>query len=69
MVKHARGRTRKELEPTGIEAIDKLADLSDCSLDDYIRAVSSYVASNQPSRLGGKKPRRSGSPMHLDEHL
>jgi hypothetical protein len=50
-----RARGRRELEPTGIEAIDRLADLTPCIIDDYIRAVSAYVREQSRLAAGPKK--------------
>jgi hypothetical protein len=50
-----RSRGRRELEPTGIEAIDRLADLTPCTIEDYIHAVSAYVREQSRLAAGPKK--------------
>jgi hypothetical protein len=48
-------RPRKEPDPTGIEAIDRLAALPVCVMSDYIRAVSTYVREQSGLAKGPKK--------------
>jgi hypothetical protein len=48
-------RQRREPDPTGIEAIDRLAGLSVCSLLDYVGAVSTYVREQSGLAAGPKK--------------
>jgi hypothetical protein len=50
-----RARGRREPDPTGIEAIDRLAGLSACTMPDYIRAVSTYVRQQSGLAAGPKK--------------
>lgn len=46
---------RKEPIPTGIEAIDRLADLSPCTIQDYVSGVSAYVRESGSLAAGPKK--------------
>jgi hypothetical protein len=48
-------RPRREPDPTGIEAIDRLAGLASCTMPDYIRAVSTYVREQSGLAAGPKK--------------
>jgi hypothetical protein len=48
-------RPRREPDPTGIEAIDRLAGLAACTMPDYIRAVSTYVREQSTLAAGPKK--------------
>jgi hypothetical protein len=50
-----RARARREPEPTGIGAIDRLAALSACTVEDYIQAVSTYVREQSGLAAGPKK--------------
>jgi hypothetical protein len=50
-----RARARREPEPTGIEAIDRLAGLAVCTIEDYIQAVSTYVREQSGLAAGPKK--------------
>ena len=44
-----------ELDPTGIAAIDRLAGLPVCTIEDYIAAVSAYVRDSRMLKGGPKK--------------
>lgn len=44
-----------DLDPTGIDAIDRLASLPNCSIEDYIAAVSAYVLESHAIESGPKK--------------
>ena len=50
-----RRRARDNPEPTGIDAIDRLAADRDCSIEDYIVAVSAYVRESHKLAAGPKK--------------
>lgn len=50
-----RRRTRDDPEPTGIDAIDRLAADPRCSIQDYITAVSAYVRESHRLAAGPKK--------------
>src|SRR5690242_18011364 len=47
--------TKKGLDPTGIEEIDRLATLSPCTIQDYITGVSSYVRRGSSLKPSTKK--------------
>lgn len=51
----ARKPTRKTLEPTNIDALDRLANLQTCSLADYILAASEYIRRQKGLTNGQKK--------------
>jgi hypothetical protein len=53
--KTRRGRARDTAEPTGIDEIDRLAVTADCTIDDYIAAVSAYVRESHRLQPGPKK--------------
>lgn len=46
---------KKDVGPTGIEAIDRLATLDPCAITDYIVAVSAYVREQRALTAGPKK--------------
>jgi hypothetical protein len=46
---------RKEPDPTGVTAIDRLAGLSPCRIADYIAGVSAYVCEHGSLAAGPKK--------------
>jgi hypothetical protein len=46
---------KKGLPPTGIEEIDRLADLAPCTIADYVRAASAYVQKQSSLTAGPKK--------------
>lgn len=48
-------KKRKELAPTGIEAIDRLAGLVPCTIQDYVAGVSAYVRESGNLAAGPKK--------------
>jgi hypothetical protein len=48
-----RDRTRKLVEPTGIDAIDQLSER--CSIHDYVSAASAYVLQSGRIKAGPKK--------------
>ena len=48
-------RSRQEVEPTGIPAIDGLADEPECSIHDYLAAASAYVRESRRLAPGPKK--------------
>jgi len=50
-----RKRTREGPDPTGIDAIDRLAADPVCSIHDYISAVSAYVRESHRLAPGPKK--------------
>lgn len=53
--KSHRRRVRDDPEPTGIDAIDRLAADPHCSIHDYIAAVSAYVRESHRLAAGPKK--------------
>lgn len=55
MAKKKKKRKTKEIEPTGIEAIDRLAGLPQCRIADYVAAVSAYVRDSADLAPGPKK--------------
>lgn len=52
--KYRKGK-KQGLEPTGIQAIDRLAALPTCAITDYIQAVSAYVRESRNLKAGPKK--------------
>ena len=50
-----RSSRKKGLEPTNVDALDKLANLETCSLDQYINAASAYVLQQSRLTKGQKK--------------
>lgn len=48
-------RKRKELAPTGIKTIDRLAGLSPCTIQDYVSGVSAYVRQSGTLAASPKK--------------
>ena len=48
-------RKKKELAPTGIEAIDRLSGLSPCTIQDYVSGVSAYVRQSGSLTASPKK--------------
>lgn len=53
--KNYRRRTRDDPEPTGIDAIDRLASDPHCSIHGYIAAVSAYIRESHRLAAGPKK--------------
>lgn len=51
----ARTPSKKGLEPTTVEALDRLASAEACSLDDYIAAASEYIRRQRHLTTGQKK--------------
>jgi hypothetical protein len=48
-------QSNNEVDPTGIEAIDRLPGLAVCQIDDYVKAVSAYVRESSRLAVGPKK--------------
>ncbi|RWF57823.1 MAG: hypothetical protein EOS50_05320 [Mesorhizobium sp.] len=48
-------KIKKEVAPTGIAEIDRLANLNRCMIDDYITGVSAYVRQQSSLGTGPKK--------------
>lgn len=46
---------KKPLDPTGLDAIDRLAALEPCTILDYIAGVSAYVREQSRLAAGAKK--------------
>lgn len=46
---------KKPLAPTGVAEIDRLADLSPCTIQDYVQGVSAYIQSQATLEAGPKK--------------
>lgn len=46
---------KRETDPTGVAAIDRLATLNPCTIEDYIRGVSAYVKLQAGFASGPKK--------------
>jgi hypothetical protein len=44
-----------DLQPTGLEAIDRLGSLTSCTIQDYVSGVSEYVRSHRTLLVGPKK--------------
>src|SRR5579871_3446755 len=55
MAKKPRTPKRRDPPPTGIVAIDRLADLRPCTIQDYISGVSAYVRHQSDLAAGPKK--------------
>lgn len=45
--KTSKRKKAKSLDPTGVEAIDRLAELEELRLEDYLAAVSGYIRNEQ----------------------
>jgi len=50
-----RRRSGKAIVPTGIDDIDRLSDLTPCTISDYIKGVSAYVRTQSSLGDGPKK--------------
>jgi hypothetical protein len=46
---------KKNLEPTGVAEIDRLAELTPCTIRDYITGVSAYIRQGSTLRASPKK--------------
>lgn len=51
----ARASSKKDLEPTTVEALDRLSDVETCSLEQYITAASEYIRRQKQLTSGQKK--------------
>jgi hypothetical protein len=51
----ARKPTRRGVEPTTIQALDRLAEVKDCTLEQYISAASEYVRRQRELNSGQRK--------------
>jgi hypothetical protein len=55
LAKSKKKKAVKELDPTGVEAIDRLQNLATCSIEDYLQAASAYILTHGTLSKGAKK--------------